>query len=169
MSFVPNEQIEKSILFIRGQRVMLDSDLARIYGVSTKRLNEQVSRNLDRFPKDFMFQLTEIEGQSLRSQIATSKIGRGGRRFLPYAFTEHGVVMLAGVLNSPVAVQSSVQVVRAFIYLRQVLSTHNDLVRKLNMLERKYDNQFKSVFEAIKKLMTTSESSSRRIGLKSNE
>lgn len=110
-SLVPVERIERAILLIRGRRVMLDADLAAIYGVPTKRLNEQVKRNIDRFPEDFMFQLTQEEFEALRSQIATSKTaGRGGRRTLPYAFTEHGAVMLASVLNTPIAVHASIQV-----------------------------------------------------------
>jgi hypothetical protein len=148
---------------------MLDSDLARIYGVTTKRLNEQVKRNLGRFPEDFMFQLTETEGEILRSQIATSRLGWGGRRFLPYAFTEHGTVMLASVLNSEIAVQASVQVVRAFIRLRQLLSSHVELAKKVDVLERKYDGQFRSVFEAIRQLMAPTEVIQRRIGIKSND
>ena len=134
---------------------MLDSDLAAVYGVTTKRLNEQVKRNRKRFPDDFMFQLTKEETEFLRSQIATLKTGRGQhRKYRPHAFTEHGAVMLASVLNSPVALQASVQVVRAFIRLRELLATHKDLATKLAELERKYDSQFKVVFDAIRKLMT---------------
>jgi hypothetical protein len=135
---------------------MLDSDLARLYGVTTTRLNEQVKRNLDRFPLDFMFQLTKEEWKSLISQIATSKRGRGGRRKLPYAFTEHGAVMAANVLNSPVAVRASIVVVRAFVRLRQLLVSHEELARKLEALEKKFekhDAQFKVVFDAIRQLM----------------
>ncbi|MHB8482036.1 MAG: ORF6N domain-containing protein [Nitrospiria bacterium] len=154
LSLIPTERIERSILFIRGHKVMLDADLAVLYGVSTKRLNEQVNRNLDRFPEDFMFQLTKPEFAILKSQNATSSWG--GRRTLPYAFTEHGVVMLASVLNSPIAVNASLQVVRTFVRLREILSTHKDLARKLNALEKKYDSQFAVVFEAVRKLMTPS-------------
>ncbi len=116
------------ILVLRGQKVMLDSDLARLYGVSTGRLNEQVKRNADRFPQDFMFQLTRAEVESLRSQIAILEPGRGKhRKYLPYAFTEHGALMLASVLNSPIAVEASIFVVRAFIRLREVIATHKVL------------------------------------------
>ena len=120
MSLIPQDHIEKSILVICGHRVLLDSDLVRIYGVTTKYLNQQVRRNLDRFPIDFMFQLSELEEESLRSQIVTSKT-YGGRRTRYYVFTEHGTVMLASVLNSVVAVNASIQVTRAFINLRQML------------------------------------------------
>src|SRR5438445_7242904 len=116
ITLVPVERVEQNILLLRAHKVMLDADIAALYGVSTKRLNEQVKRNRDRFPKDFMFQLNEAEAILLKSQFATSK-QRGGRRTLPYAFTEHGAVMLASVLNSPVAIQASVQVVRAFVRL----------------------------------------------------
>ena len=152
-SLVPAERIEGLILSLRGHRVMLDSDLAALYGVTTKRLNEQVKRNPDRFPEDFLFRLTAEEWDALRSQSATSKPGRGGRRTAPLAFTEHGAVMLANVLNSPVAVRASVQVVRAFVRLRQLLATHADLARKLDDLENRYDEQFRVVFEAIRRLM----------------
>lgn len=169
MSVIPQDQIEKSILVIRGHRVILDTDLAKIYGVSTKRLNEQVRRNLDRFPDDFMFQLSETTGESLRSQFATSKIGRGGRRYLPYVFTEHGALMLANILNSPTAVASSIQVVRAFINLRQMLSSQAELARKLDLLERKYDHQFKVVFDAIRELTLIPEQPRKRIGIKQDD
>jgi len=148
--------IERRIYLIRGHKVVLDSDLALLYGVTTTRLNEQVKRNLDRFPQDFMFQLTKEEWGSLMSQIAISKGGRGGRRKVPYAFTEHGAVMAANVLNSPVAVRASITVVRAFVRLRQLLVSHEDLARKLDALEKKFeehDAQFKVVFTAIRQLM----------------
>jgi len=132
---------------------MLDSDLAEIYGVETKVLNQAVKRNRDRFPEDFMFQLTNEEAEALRSQFVTSKKGRGGRRYAPYAFTEHGAVMLASVLNSTVAVHASIQVVRAFVRLREMLAAHKELARKLEELEKKYDKQFAVVFEAIRQLM----------------
>ena len=125
-------------------------------------------RNLDRFPEDFMFQLSEIEEESL-SQIATSKIGRGGRRYLPYVFTEHGALMLANVLNSPTAVASSIQVVRAFMNLRQMLTSQTELARKLDMLERKYDYQFKVVFDAIRELTLVPELPRKRIGIKQDD
>jgi len=170
MSITSLEQLEKFILTIRGQRVMLDSDLAKIYGVSTKHLNQQVKRNLERFPQDFMFQLTEIEEEYLRSQFVTSKPGRGGRRYLPYVFTEHGALMLANVLNSSTAVAASIQVVRAFIRLRQMMISHTELAQKLEALEKKYDSQFKVVFDALKQLMTLPpETPKRRIGFHSEE
>lgn len=149
---------------IRGRRVMLDADLALPYRVSTGRLNEQLSRNRSRFPEDFMFQLTAVEATRLRSQIATSKPGRGGRRFLPYAFTEHGAVMLASVLSTPIAVAASIQVVRAFIHLHGLLATHEDLARKLEELEKKYDARFAVVFQAIKDLMAPQAPPRKRIG-----
>ena len=162
---IPQEQIEKSILILRGHRVMLDADLARIYGVSTKRLNEQVRRNLDRFPDDFTFQLDEAEDTNLRLQLASSN-KYGGRRTRPYVFTEHGALMLASILNSPIAVGASIQVVRAFISLRQMLASHVELARKLDSLERKYDYQFKVVFDAIRELTLIPEKTRKSIGIK---
>lgn len=156
------------IKIVRGRRIILDSDLATLYGVPTKRLNEQVKRNRDRFPDDFMFQLTEVEADSLRSQIATSNRSRGGRRFLPYAFTEHGTLMAANVLNSSIAIAVSIEIVRTFVQLRQTLLAHQDLKRKLEVLETKYDSQFRVVFDAIKQLMTPPESKRRPIGIRSD-
>ena len=158
------QHIESAILLIRGQRVILDETLAQLYGVATKRLNEQVSRNADRFPDDFMFRLTREEWDILRSQSATSSEGHGGRRYPPRAFTEHGTVMAANVLNSKTAVQASIQVVRAFIRLRHILASHEELARKLAALERKYDKQFKVVFDALRQLMTPPEKKKRSIG-----
>jgi len=152
-SHVPTERIERSILHIRDQKVILDSDLAQLYGVATARLNEQVKRNRQRFPADFMFRLTRLEYRNLMSQFATSRSGWGGRRKLPFVFTEHGAVMAANVLNSPTAVAVSIQVVRAFVRLREILTTHKDLARKLDELEKKYDESFRIVFEAIRQLM----------------
>jgi len=149
--------IEQRIYLIRKQKVMLDADLAELYGVPTRRLNEQVRRNFNRFPGDFMFQLTFEEAESLRSQIATSKTGRGGRRYLPYAFTEQGVAMLSTVLNSERAVQVNIAIMRTFVKLREMLATHKDLARKLQALEKKYDRQFKVVFDAIRQLMRPEE------------
>jgi hypothetical protein len=171
------EQIESRIFLIRGQKVMLDADLAELYGVETGALNRAVKRNIERFPEDFMFQLTseefadlrcQIGISNMRSQIATSNnptatpAGRGGRRHLPYAFTEHGAIMAASVLNSPRAVETSVQVVRAFVRLRQMLSSNAELSRKLATLEKKYDIQFKAVFVAIRELMTPLEPRKKR-------
>lgn len=157
--------IESKIYKVRSQRIMLDSDLASLYSVETKRLNEQVKRNSDRFPQDFMFQLTTDEWDSLRSQIATSKTSRemksqsatsnrGGRRTNPYVFTEHGTVMLASVLNSPVAIQASIQIVKAFVKFREILSSQAVLEKRIIELESKYDDQFKQVFDAIRGLTT---------------
>lgn len=156
--------IEDLVYLIRGKKVMLDSDLALVYGVDTKRLNEQVKRNISRFAEDFMFQLTQKEVESLKSQIATSKESghlksqfatskRGGRRSLPYVFTEHGAVMLASVLNSPQAIDASIKVVKVFVRLRDILSTHKELAKKIGELENKYDSKFAEVFTALKELM----------------
>lgn len=155
-SIIPQERIEQRIYLIRGHKVMLDVDLALLYGVSVSRLNEAVKRNRVRFPADFLFQLTPGEGSSLISQIAISK-GRGGRRTPPYAFTQEGVAMLSGVLHSPRAIAVNVQIMRAFVRLRQLMATHADLARKLAELESKYDQQFKVVFDAIRQLMTPPE------------
>ncbi len=174
-SLIPVEKIEKAIYLIRGEKVMLDSDLAQLYGVTTKRLNEQVNRNHERFPEDFMFQLTveettaltsQIAGSNLRSQIATSRT-HGGRRYRPYAFMEHGSIMAANVLNSEGAVQASVQVVRAFVRLRQLLGSNTELARKLEELEGKYDRQFKTVFDAIRQLMSPPLPRRKQIGFRS--
>ncbi len=151
----PIERIAQTILWIRDHRVILDEDLAALYGVTTKRLNEQVRRNPDRFPRDdFMFHLSAEEYESLRSQNATLKTGRGQhRKYLPYAFTEHGAIMAASVLNSQRAVEMSVFVIRSFVRLRQLLASNETLTRKVAALERKYDAQFKIVFDAIRELM----------------
>jgi hypothetical protein len=133
-------------------------------GVTTKRLNEQVRRNRSRFPDDFMFQLTQDEVRPLRSQIATSKVGRGGRRYAPYVFKEQGVAMLSTVLNSERAIQVNIEIMRAFVRLRQLLATNNQLARRLAALEKKYDGQFKVVFEAIRQLMAPPEPKKRKIG-----
>ena len=155
-AIIPVGRIEERILLIRGERVMLDADLAALYGVSTKRLNEQVRRNPERFPEDFMFQLRDEELACLRSQFATSKPGRGGRRYAPYAFTEHGAIMAAGVLSTEQAVRVSVYVVRAFVKLRQFISEHKELAHKLAELERRlenHDEQIVALMEAIRELM----------------
>ena len=159
--------IENRILQIRGQRVILDFDLAELYGVTTTRLNEQVKRNLKRFPLDFMFALSNQEFRILKSHFATSN-GRGGRRKIPLAFTEHGVIMAANVLHSEQAIEASVQVVRAFIKLREMLVAHKDLARKLNELEKKYDHQFAVVFDAIRQLMAPPSRPPKRIGFKTD-
>jgi hypothetical protein len=150
---IENPRIESKIYLIRSETVMLDSDLATLYLVPTKRLKEQVRRNIKRFPSDFMFQLTEIEWDFLRSQNATSKSGRGGNRVLPFAFTEHGITMLSSVLNSDRAVEVNLAIVRSFIRLRKVLHSDRELAKRLSDLELKCDGKFKSMFEAIRLLM----------------
>jgi len=166
LAAIPIERVEQAIVLVRGEKVMLDADLAKLYGVTTKRLNEQIKRNRERFPDDFMFQLTREEAESLRhsrSQNATLKRGQN-IKYLPYAFTEHGAIMAANVLNSKRAVQASVAVVRVFIRLRQMLASNADLAQKLEELERKYDRQFKVVFDAIRQLMTPPEPKRKQIG-----
>ncbi len=200
------QEAERRIYTVRGLNVMLDSDLAELYGVETKILNRAVKRNSNRFPDDFMFQLTEAEVESLRSQFVTSnetathsgalmsqigtsnaEIGgmellryqsgtsntsRGGRRYLPYAFTEQGVAMLSGVLRSERAVQVNIAIMRAFISLRGMLTTENDLARRILTLEAKYDKQFATVFEAIRRLMETEKPApapERRMGFRARE
>jgi hypothetical protein len=153
---ISSVELEGLIHLIRGKRVMLDSDLARIYGVSTMRLNEQFRRNLKRFPPDFAFILTPQEFARLISQFAISKKGRGGRRKLPWVFTEHGALMLASILNSPVAIDASVRVVRAFVYLREQIVANADLARKFAELEKRMDRSDESIatlFEAIRQLL----------------
>ena len=169
---IPIEQIQQLILLIRGKKVMLDSDLAKLYGVSTKRLNEQVKRNRDRFPEDFMFQLNPTEVNNLRSHFATSKKERGGRRYAPYAFTEHGAIMLAAVLSTPRAIEVSVFVVRAFVKLREILATHRSLANKLAELERKmetHDEAIRSLVSAIRQLMAVPERPPKKIGFQLRE
>jgi len=163
-AIVPREIIEQKIYLIRGQKVMLDSDLARLYEVTTFNLNKAVKRNLDRFPQDFMFQLRSKEFESLRFHFGISKPGRGGRRYPPYAFTEQGVAMLSSVLHSKRAVQVNIEIMRAFVRLRELLATHKDLARKLEELEKTYDKQFRVVFEAIRQLMSPPEKPKHPIG-----
>jgi hypothetical protein len=155
------ESVERRIFVIRDHRVMLDADLAELYGVQTKALNQQVKRNADRFPADFMFRLTARE-RDMVIAVARRLERLRYSASLPHAFTEHGAVMLASVLNSPRAVQASVEVVRAFVRLREMLSTHRELARRLDELERRYDGQFKVVFEAIRELMTPTNPTVRR-------
>ncbi len=168
---VPVERVERAILLLRGHRVMLDTDLAALYGVSVKRLNEQVARNRDRFPEDFMFQLSAGEGASLRSQIATLKPAARGqhRKYQPYAFTEQGVAMLASVLRSPRAVRVNIEIVRTFVRLRRMLQTNADLAKKLDALEARYDAQFGVVFKAIRGLMTPPDRPRVRIGYRTGQ
>lgn len=169
-AIVAVERIESRILLVRGRKVILDSDLAELYGVTTKRLNEQVKRNRDRFPSDFMLRLNSEEMKALRSQFATSNRERGGRRYLPNAFTEHGAIMAATVLNTSRAVEVSVYVVRAFIRLREILATHKELARKLAQLEERieeHDEEIVAIFEAIRELMAPPEKPAKRIGFQS--
>src|SRR5256714_11063643 len=147
------EDVSRAIVVLRGRKVLLDAELAALYGVTTKRLNEQVRRNRERFPTDFMFELTAQEAGALRSQFATLKSGRGQhRKYLPYAFTEHGAIMAASVLNSHRAIEASVYVVRAFVRLRELIASNKELAKRLDELEKKYDSQFKVVFDAIREL-----------------
>jgi len=174
-NLIPREIIENKIYLIRGHKVMLSMDLARLYGVPTMRLNEQVKRNMKRFPGDFMFQLSDKEHEILKSQIAISRWG-GARRANPYAFTEQGVAMLSGVLNSDRAIEVNVAIMRAFVRLREILLTHKDLSAKIAVLELKYknhdmrfseyDKHIVAIFEAIKKLMAPPEKPRRIIGFK---
>jgi hypothetical protein len=155
--------IESKIYLIRGQKVMLDEDLAELYQVPTKRLNEQVRRNLERFPPDFMFILTEQEVGRLRSQFATSKMGRGGRRYAPLVFTEQGIAMLSSVLGSKQAIDVNIAIMRTFVRLREVLSSDRKLEKKITELESRFEGKFKIVFDAIKKLMTSPPVQHKRI------
>lgn len=164
-SLMPVARIEKAIRLVRGQKVMLDADLAGLYGVETRVLVQAVKRNLERFPEDFMFQISREEFAVLRSQSVTSS-DWGGRRYPPYAFTEQGVAMLSSVLRSRRAVQVNIEIMRAFIRLRQMLASHAELARKLDALEKKYDAQFKDVFEAIRQLMAPPEPERHAIGFR---
>jgi hypothetical protein len=161
-SILPAMRIAKYILLVRGQKVMLDRDLAEIHRVETKALTRAVRRNIRRFPADFIFQLSAEEFQTLRSQLGASSWG--GRRYRPYVLTEHGAVMLASVLNTPTAINASIQVVRAFVRLREIIAVHKDLARKLENLEKKYDSQFRVVFDAIRQLMSSPSTKKRPIG-----
>ncbi len=167
------ERIESRILMIRGRKVVLDADLAELYGVPTKRLNEQVKRNAERFPEDFVFQLKKEEVESLRSQFATSNRGRGGRRSRPYAFTEHGAIMAANVLNSKRAVRMSVYVVRAFVRLRQALITRTDMEKRLAEIEKAligHDAALRDLYEKIRPLLLPPPATPhRRIGFRGGE
>jgi len=164
---VPVERIERLIHLARGEKVLLDADLAKLYGVETKALNRAVKRNQSRFPADFMFQLTAEESAALRCQIGTSKTGRGGSRYLPYAFTEQGVAMLSSVLRSERAVQVNVAIMRAFVSLRRMLATNAALARKMAELERHlegHDQAIRSLFDAIRELMAPPAKPKREIG-----
>lgn len=171
LSLLPNELIETRILLIRGQKVMIDSDLANLYGVTTKRLNEQVKRNKERFPLDFMFQLTneeKLEAVAICDHLKNLKYSS----VMPFAFTEHGAIMLASVLNSPRAVEASIYVVRAFVRLREILDSHKDLAQKLKELESKFeghDEQIRDIIEAINQLLLPPEKPKRQIGFQVKE
>lgn len=168
-SVVPVELVEKKIYLVRSQKVMLDSDLAELYEVKTRALVQAVKRNIGRFPPDFMFQLNNQEVTTLRSQFVISKSGKGGRRYMPYVFTEQGVAMLSSVLNSERAILVNIAIMRAFVKLREMISSHKDLAKKLDELEKKYDAQFKVVFDALRQLMTPPEPGKKKIGFRVRE
>jgi hypothetical protein len=170
---VPVVAIERRVYLVRGEKVMLDADLAELYGVETKMLNRAVRRNLDRFPEDFMFQLAgegadalrcQIGTSKMRSQIVTPKFGRGGRRTLPYVFTEQGVAMLSSVLRSRRAVEVNIAIMRAFVNLRRMMLSNEELNRRVTALEGKYDENFKVVFDALRRLLVAPEKPRRRVG-----
>lgn len=166
-NLVPMERIESKIFLIRGEKVMLNRDLADLYGVTTGNLNKAVKRNLERFPEDFMFQLNKEEYDSLRFQFGILKRGEHSK-YLPYAFTEQGVAMLSSVLNSKRAILVNIQIMRAFTKLRKMLASHEDLRRKVEAMEKKYDAQFKVVFDAIKSLMSPLTKEQKKIGFVRN-
>jgi|SRR3989304_7105447 len=161
---IPQQLIENKIFIIRGKKIMLDRDLAVLYGVETKLINRAVKRNIDRFPEDFMFQLTKEEFDNLRFHFGTSSWG--GQRYLPYAFTENGVAMLSSVLNSKRAIHVNIQIMRTFTKIREMLATHKELRQKIDKMEKKYDHQFKIVFDAIRQLMSPPEAKKRRVGFR---
>jgi hypothetical protein len=167
-ALVPTALISRKIYFFRGTRVMLDSDLAQLYRVTTKNLNKAVKRNADRFPSDFMFQLKPIETEHLRFQSGTSSFAaHGGRRYRPYAFTEHGVAMLSSILHSDRAVQVNIAIMRAFLQLRAMLATHEDLRRKIAEMEKRYDSEFHAVFATLRQMLETPIPPKRQIGFHS--
>lgn len=170
-SLAPAEKVEDLILMLRGNRVLVDAFLADLYGVETRTLVQAVKRNLQRFPPDFMFQLTQKEYEALRSQIVISK-GKGGRRYLPYVFTEQGVAMLSSVLRSERAIQVNIAIMRAFVRLREMLAVHRELAAKLEKLEERieaHDEQIQAVFQAIRQLMTPPDRPKKRIGFEVSE
>jgi hypothetical protein len=167
-NIVPIERIESAILLIRGEKVMLDQDIAELYGVETRTLVQAVKRNIDRFPSDFMFQLSDEEFDNLKSQIVTTSWG--GRRTAPYAFTEQGISMLSSVLRSPQAIRVNIEIMRAFVRLRKMLQSHAELARKIEALEGKYNRQFKVVFDAIRQIMKPEQpAKKRRIGFRQSK
>jgi phage regulator Rha-like protein len=167
-TLVPIESIVSKIIFLRSEKVLLDQDLAELYGVETKQLKRAVRRNIDRFPPDFMFELTKEEYNSLRYQFGTLKRGEHSK-YVPMAFTEQGIAMLSSVLKSKSAIEVNIEIMRAFVELRKMISSHADLERKLTALEKKYDKQFKIVFDAIRALMSPPEKSRKRIGFELRE
>jgi hypothetical protein len=169
---IPDELVITKIYLIRGQKVMLDSDLAELYGVETKVLNQAVKRNSERFPEDFMFQLTEKEWKVLRSQIVTSKIGRGGARYLPMAFTEQGVSMLSSILKSETAIRVNIQIIRIFTKMREMIMTHKDILFQLEKMEKKlagHDEDITLIFQYLKQLLNPPQPTRRKIGFKRND
>ena len=166
---LPSERIETKIFFIRGKKVILDTDLALLYGVETRTLNQAVQRNKKRFPGDFMFQLSSEESAALRSQFVTLENHRGTNiKYLPYVFTEQGIAMLSSVLKSERAIQVNIQIMRTFIKLRELLATNKLLREKIEKLEQKYDNNFKTIFKVIKQLLAEEEKPTRKIGFKTS-
>ena len=166
-ALIPSDRIERRIIVMRGENVMLDDDLARMYGVETRTLVQAVKRNANRFPPDFMFQLSREEFEALRSRLGMSNAGRGGRRYPPHAFTEQGVAMLSSVLRSSRAVHVNIEIVRAFVRLRRMAGSVAELRRKVDALEQRYDAQFRIVFDAIRKLMAPpATGEKRRIGFR---
>lgn len=164
VQLIPQEIIESKILFIRRKKVMLDRDLAILYEVPTRRLNEQVKRNIERFPEDFMFRLTKNEFENWRSHFAISNSQKIGLRYRPYVFTEQGVAMLSSVLNSKIAIHVNIQIMRTFTKLREIIMSHKDLQRKIEDIEKRYDYQFKVIFDAIKELLRPVEEPKGKIG-----
>ena len=170
-NLIPSEIIESKIYYIRGLKVMMDTDLAKLYNTKTYILNQSVKRNLDRFPSDFMFRLSGKEFEILKSQFVMSSSNWGGRRTLPYAFTEHGIAMLSSVLNSKEAIFVNIQIIRTFIYLREMINTHKDLAQKIISLESRYnehDEQIQLIFQAIKQLIEAPASNDNQIGFRAD-
>lgn len=167
-SLIPQEYIERKIYYFRGKKIMLDEDLATLYDVEVRTLNQAVKRNSDRFPEDFSFQLTEEEFESLRSQIVISNVGRGGRRYLPIVFTEQGVAMLSGVLKSKRAIHVNVQIMRTFTKLREMLLENEALRYKIELMEKQYDEQFRIVFDTMRRLLDNESVIDPPIGFQDN-
>lgn len=163
-SLVPTEIVISKIFLVRGKKIMLDKDLAELYGVETKSFTRSIKRNSERFPSDFMFQLNKNEFENLRNQFGTSSWG--GRRYLPYVFTEQGVAMLSSVLNSQKAIQVNIQIIRTFTKLRELISTNKQLKKKIELMERKYDTRFSQVFEVLKQLIKEKSKTGEQIGFR---